>query len=109
MIPVKFDARTWARLASMAEAQGITIAQLIEAAAQRLVTGARASFGEDAAERHHAALTARILALRKQKLTLTEIGREVGYSKSYVHRILTENGHRTYRKQRPTGQKAGTK
>lgn len=39
MIPVKFDPRTFARLADMAEAQGVTIGRLIEDAAQRLITG----------------------------------------------------------------------
>ncbi|MGN8024713.1 hypothetical protein [Microbacterium sp. 22242] len=87
----------------MAEAQGITIAKLIELAAHRLVTGSRPTLGPTAAERHYRALEYRVLALRARGLTIAAIAVEVGYSKSYVHRILTD----ATTKKRPNGQEAG--
>lgn len=103
MIPVKFDPRTFARLADMAEAQGVTIGQLIEDAAQRLITGSTTA--KYSAEKHRAALIARVCTLRKRGWTVVRIAHEVGYSKAWVSRLLTENGMRT-RKAR-NGQEEG--
>lgn len=101
---VKFDDRTWARLATMAHEQDTTIADLIERAALRLLVGTiaettgRGSELEKSRDAHRAAVARRIIALREQGLTITKIAAATSYSRSYVSRILCDNGARTYSK-----------
>ena len=115
MIPVKFDQRTWARLVVMAERQGVTVVQLIEAAAQRLTTGTSTVPGVEGRSglahtrtKHRDALAKQVLDLRRRGHTIVGIASIVGYSKSYVSKILCQNGQRTWsRTDAPTGQKEG--
>lgn len=96
MIAVRFDERTWGRLASLADEQGITVAELIEHTARRLITGTTAR-PDLARERHREKLAAEIVRLREQGHTIRSIAHHTGYSKSYVSRILIDHGHRTYK------------
>lgn len=104
MIPVRFDQRTWGRLASMADMQGITIGELLERAAERLVTGTshapktRGAQLKQTRAAHRQALVSVVLRLRAQGNTVAAIADIIGYSKSYVSRILCENGHRTWQR-----------
>lgn len=103
MISVKFDDWTWARLVVMAERQGVTISQLLEAAAQRLTVGTSTVAGLSGRSglahtrtKHKAALIAQVLELRAAGQTIVGIAQITGYSKSYVSKILCENGQRTW-------------
>lgn len=100
---VNFDAKTWARLATIADRQEVSIADLITAAAQRLTTGTSTVEGltgrgglPHTRQKHREALIREVVKLRGRGLTVVEIARTVGYSKSYVSRLLTENGHRSW-------------
>jgi predicted DNA-binding ribbon-helix-helix protein len=99
---VKFEDRTWASLATMADDQDTTIAELIEQAARRLLIGTvpspqptRMETLAESRKKHRAALTARVLRLRKDGGTVASIAAVIGYSTSYVSKILCENGART--------------
>lgn len=99
---VKFDDKAWGRLASMADAQGITIAQLLEGAAYRLFVGTsraprppRTDDLRSTRAKHKAALVERVKALRAGGRTVAQIADLTGYSTTYVSKILCENGART--------------
>lgn len=102
-VAVKFEDRAWGRLATMADAQGITVPALLERAAGRLLTGTVPSGGrraELAASRkaHKQALTSQIVRLRSRGKTIAQIADLVGYSTTYVSKILTENDGRTWQR-----------
>ena len=103
VIAVKFDDRTWGRLVTMADRQGVPVAQLIEAAAQRLTTGTSTVAGLEGGAglarsrtKHRQALAEQVVALRQRGHTIVGIAQMTGYSKSYVSKILCENGQRTW-------------
>jgi hypothetical protein len=100
---VKFEDRTWARLATMADDQDTTIAELLEQAARRLLIGTvpspkptRAEALAESRQKHRDALTARILRLRRDGNTVAGIAAVIGYSSSYVSKILCDNNARTF-------------
>ena len=105
-VTVGFDDRVWGRLASMADVQGTTIPELLESAVERLLVGttrARRETKESRAQElartrdaHKAALVAEMIRLRKAGHTLQQISEVTGYAKTYVSRLLCENGHRTW-------------
>lgn len=102
-VSVKFEDRAWARLATMADAQGITVPVLLERAAGRLLTGTAPTGGrraELAASRkaHKQALTSQIVRLRGRGLKIAQIADVMGYSTTYVSKILTENGVRAWQR-----------
>lgn len=106
MVPVRFDERTWARLVTMAERQGVTIPQLIEAAAQRLTTGTSTVPGVEGRSglahtrtKHREALAKQVVTLRRRGQTIRGIASIVGYSTSYVSKILCDNEQRTWTRQ----------
>lgn len=111
---VKFDDRTWGRLATMAAELEMSIPELLEGAAHRLMVGTsrspRPRRAEDLARTraaHKAALTARILRLRGAGKTVAYIADVTGYSTTYVSKILCANGARTWTRNAPQGQEEG--
>lgn len=105
-VSVKFDDRVWARLLLMAEAQGITVPLLLEASASRLLTGSTRAAqleGDRDTRRsaHKEALTTEIRKLRRRGLPITAIAERVGYSTSYVSRLLIASGERTWHRTSP--------
>lgn len=103
---VKFSDQTWGRLATLADNIGITVPELLEDAAQRLLVGT-SRFAKDQTRRaeqlartravHKQMLTSQILRLRAHGRTVMQIADAVGYSSSYVSKILCENGARTHK------------
>lgn len=111
---VKFDDRTWGRLASMADDQGMSIQELLEGAAHRLIVGTSRSPRPRSAEdlsrtraAHMAALTERVLRLRQSGKTVAYIADATGYSTTYVSKILCANGARTWTRNAQSGQEEG--
>lgn len=114
---VKFPEPVWGRLATMAEQQGMTIPELLERAAQRLLTGttrspqphleSRMEALTRSREAHRKAIAAEIIRLRGRGHTVAAIASIVGYSNSYVSKILCANGARTWTRNAPQGQKEG--
>ncbi|WP_295851257.1 hypothetical protein [uncultured Microbacterium sp.] len=103
---VKFADQTWARLAFIADRVGVTVPELLEDAAQRLLVGT-SRFAKMQPRRadqlartravHKEILTAQILRYRAGGRTVAQIADLVGYSTSYVSRILCDNGARTHK------------
>lgn len=100
---VNFDDRTWARLVTMADRQQVSITQLIEAAAQRLTTGTSTVPGLEGRRglahnrvKHRDALVRQMTTLRRRGHTIAGIAEITGYSKSYVSKLLCDNGQRTW-------------
>ncbi|KSU52873.1 helix-turn-helix domain-containing protein [Microbacterium enclense] len=105
-VSVNFADQAWARLAVLADGIGITVPELLEDAAQRLLVGT-SRFAKDQPRRaeqlartravHKQMLTSQIIRLRAQGRTVMQIADAVGYSSSYVSKILCENGARTHK------------
>ena len=103
---VKFDPHVWGRLATLADVKGVTIPELIAQTAERLIPGvtrtpnpAKEARHEEllqSREAHRRRLVGEVLRLRKHGHTIQAIADITGYSKTYVSRILVENGHRTW-------------
>jgi transposase len=103
---VRFDERTWGRLATMADDQRITIAELIESAARRLVTGTTTADTVKSRTLHREALTNRFIRMRRAGATITQIADDTGYSTTYISRILIDAGLRSYRTRSDAGKAA---
>lgn len=102
---VKFEDKAWGRLATMADEQGMTIPELLERSARRLLVGTvpasirtRSADLADTRAAHKSAVTKNILQLRKLGHTVLTIAERTGYSKSYVSKILCDNGARTHQR-----------
>lgn len=94
---VRFDERTWGRLATMADDQGITVAELLESAARRLLTGTTTAETLKSRRLHRDALTKRLIQMRRAGASIKEIAANTGYSTSHVSQLLVEAGVRSYR------------
>lgn len=106
-VAVKFDDRAWGRMASMADATGTTVPELLERAVERLLVGttrslraedeeARAAELKRTRDAHKAALVAETIRLREAGHTIQAVAKITGYSSTYVSKILCDNGRRTW-------------
>jgi DNA-binding NarL/FixJ family response regulator len=114
---VRFDERVWGRLASMADNGGTTIPELLEQAVSQLLVGTtRAAADKEARyeellrsrEAHHRRLVSEVLRLRANGHTIQAIADITRYSKTYVSKILCDNGARTWSRS-DAGQRQGRK
>ncbi|MEX8058596.1 helix-turn-helix domain-containing protein [Microbacterium sp. 16-032] len=92
-VSVKFADRAWARLAVIADRNGITVPQLLEGGAIALGVGTAA---QTARTQQKAVRVAHVISLREQGWKVAQIAEKVGVSTSFVSRVLCENGHRTH-------------
>lgn len=103
---LRFDPRVWGRLATLADTKGVSIPELIAQTAERLVPGAtrtpspvkEARHDEilQSREAHRRRLIGEVLRLREHGHTVQAIADITGYSKTYVSKILCDNGARTW-------------
>lgn len=100
---VRFDERTWGRLATMADDQGVTVAELLEHAARRLITGTVTTDTLKSRRLHKEALTKRLVQMRRAGATIAAIAADTGYSTTHVSQLLCEAGARTYRRRSDAG------
>ena len=112
MPTVSFDGKTWYRLASIAEGQGVTIAQLLAQAAGAVRAGPRplTLAGEIRAAKYAAkseVVAAEVVHLREQGMKVASIAEMLGYSPSYVSKVLCANGHRSRTRSRNKTKAAG--
>lgn len=105
-VNVKFDDQTWARLAAIADRVGSTVPELLTDSVQRLIVGTsrfpqqQPARGAELARtrvEHKRLLTSQIIRLRGRGRTVRQIADLVGYSTTYVSKILCDNGHRTHK------------
>lgn len=92
-VSVKFADRAWARLATIADRNGITVPQLLEGGAIALGVGTTA---QTARAQKKAVRVAHVISLREKGWKVARIAQEVGVSTSFVSKVLCENGHRTH-------------
>lgn len=105
-VSVKFSDQSWARLAAIADRLGVTVPDLLEDTTQRLLVGTSRFLqkqprrSEELARTrmtHKQLLTSQIIRLRGRGRTIRQIADLVGYSPTYVSKILCDNGHRTHK------------
>ena len=92
-VAVKFADRTWARLATIADRNGITVPQLLEGGAIALGVGTAA---QTARAQQKAVRVAEVISLREKGWKVARIAEKIGVSTSFVSRVLCENGHRSH-------------